>query len=229
MPELLLVEDDRATAAAIASGMDQEGFSIRVAPDGGQALASIEERVPDVMVLDLMLPVVGGAEVLKEVRRTAPQLPILILSARDAMNDRVVALESGADDYLVKPFGFAELLARVKALLRRSQREAGLLVCGDLVLDPIGRTVTREETSLDLTPREFDLLACLMRRPGEAVARETLKREVWKLEQRATPIDNVLEVHIARLRRKVDAIPWRPMIHTVRGVGFCVGQDPPWR
>jgi DNA-binding response OmpR family regulator len=177
----------------------------------------------DLVVLDLMLPRRGGVEILATLRGRDRGIPVLILTARDAVPDRVAGLDTGADDYLVKPFAFPELLARIRALLRRGRAEpSGRLKVSDLDLDAPARRVTRGGREIELTSREFELLEYLLRNRGRAVSREMLARDVWKETRRATPLDNVIDVHIARLRRKVDEPFEARLIHTVRGVGFIV-------
>ena len=173
-----------------------------------------------------MLPGRSGLEILQAMRRHGLRTPVLMLTARDAVEDRVTGLDTGADDYLVKPFAFPELLARVRALSRRATPESSpKLQIADLELDVEGRSVTRGGQLLDLTAREFELLEYLLRRRGHVVSREMLTRDVWKEAGRHTPLDNVIDVHVARLRRKVDDQFARKLVHTVRGVGFVVRED----
>jgi two-component system copper resistance phosphate regulon response regulator CusR len=175
-----------------------------------------------------MLPGRAGLEILAACRRRGLLTPVLILTARDAIEDRVLGLDGGADDYMVKPFAFAELLARVRALLRRGRPDQILrLKALDLEMDLVTRTVTRARQGLDLTSREFELLEYLLRHQNQIVSREMLARDVWKETSRATPIDNVVDVHIARLRKKVDREFSTKLIHTVRGVGFTLRPGEP--
>jgi len=175
-----------------------------------------------------MLPGRDGIEILSTLRRRGLGTPVLILTARDAVEDRVLGLDSGADDYLVKPFAFPELLARVRALLRRGRPDQVLrLKAADLELDLISRRVTRGNKPIELTSREFDLLEYLVRHHQRLVSREMLARDVWKEPSRATPLDNVIDVHIARLRKKVDQDAPTKLIHTVRGVGFVLREGEP--
>ncbi|MBI5721312.1 MAG: response regulator transcription factor [Burkholderiales bacterium] len=225
---ILVVEDDRKIAAALAAGLRRDGLEVAVAHDGVAAIELARAEPPDLVVLDLMLPRTDGLGVLETLRRRDPRLPVLIISARDALDDRIKGLDAGADDYLVKPFAFSEVAARVRALLRRGHAGEPLrLRCADLVLDVVARRVTRGEREVELTAREFELLEYLMRHRDETVSRHTLAREVWKIESRATPIDNVIEVHIARLRRKIDAAGAAPLLHTVRGVGYLLAEREP--
>jgi DNA-binding response OmpR family regulator len=175
-----------------------------------------------------MLPGRSGFEVLKTLRQRHLETPVLVLTARDAVEDRVRGLDAGADDYLVKPFALPELLARIRALLRRGRPSDALrLQAADLDVDILARRAVRGDRALDLTVREFDLLAYLLRHQGHLVSREMLARDVWREPRRATPIDNVIDVQIARLRRKVDADRDRRLIHTVRGVGFMLKAPEP--
>ena len=177
----------------------------------------------DAILLDLGLPGRGGLEVLAGLRSQGLRLPVLVVTARDAIDDRVRGLDAGADDYLVKPFAFAELLARLRALLRRGRPEEALRVrVADLEVDPLTRTVRRGGEEIELTTREFELLQYLMRHHGQIVSRDMLARDVWKELSRGTPLDNVIDVHVARLRKKVDPGGGPRLIHTVRGVGFVV-------
>jgi DNA-binding response OmpR family regulator len=179
-------------------------------------------------VLDLMLPGRSGLEILQTLRQRRLETPVLILTARDGVDDRVLGLDLGADDYLVKPFALPELLARVRALLRRGRpSEVFRLKAADLELDVVARRASRADRLLDLTVREFELLEYLLRHQGHLVSREMLAREVWKEPRRATPLDNVIDVQIARLRKKVDTEGAARLIHTVRGVGFILREGEP--
>src|SRR5262245_26839384 len=180
------------------------------------------------ILLDLMLPGRDGLQILTTIRKRGLDTPVLLLTARDTLEDRVTGLNSGADDYLVKPFAFAELLARIRALLRRGRTRDGLrLGVGDPELDLVTRKVTRSGQSIELTTREFELLEYLMRHEGQTVMRDTLARDVWKETARGTPLNNVIDVHIARLRRKVDLDYPTKLIHTVRGLGFMLHEGEP--
>ena len=182
----------------------------------------------DLVVLDLGLPGRDGLEVLSAMRRKGVGVPVVVLTARDGIADRVAGLDAGADDYLVKPFAFAELLARIRALARRGHSsESFHLSVGPLSVDLTARRVMRGCEPIELTVREFELLAHLMRHEGQVVSRESLARDVWKEPMRSTPLDNVIDVHIARLRRKVDADDSGRLIHTIRGVGFMIRSDEP--
>lgn len=180
----------------------------------------------NLVILDLMLPGRDGLQVLSTLRKRGLQTPVLILTARDAIEDRVLGLDKGADDYLVKPFAFPELLARVRALLRRGRTEqAPVLKLSDLEMDVLARKVRRGGNNLELTAREFELLEYLLRRKEQIVSREMLARGVWREVGRATTLDNVMDVHINRLRHKVDELFDRKLIHTVRGVGFVLREE----
>jgi DNA-binding response OmpR family regulator len=194
---------------------------------GEDAFFRLNTETFDLILLDLGLPGRDGLQILTTLRGQGVKTPVLVLTARDTLQDRVAGLDSGADDYLVKPFAFAELLARIRALMRRGQGEAPRLAVGDLRMDLITRKVTRAGEPVELTVREFELLEYLMRFEGQVVSRETLARDVWKETARTTPLDNVIDVHIARLRRKVDVDRAIKMIHTVRGVGFMLREGEP--
>jgi two-component system copper resistance phosphate regulon response regulator CusR len=224
---LLIVEDDEKTARALAAGLESAGFSTATAHTGEEGFFLLNSSAFDLVVLDWMLPGRDGLEILRTVRARGTRTPVLLLTARDGVEDRVLGLESGADDYLVKPFAFAELVARIRSLLRRAGPAEPLRrAVGDLVVDLEGRRVTRGGKAIELTPREFDLLAYLLREPGQVVTREMLAREVWREENRVTPLDNVIDVHVAHLRRKVDEGHGTKLIHTVRGVGFVLREEP---
>jgi two-component system copper resistance phosphate regulon response regulator CusR len=217
---VLLVEDEIKTGDYLRKGLSEHGFVVDVARrgDDGTHLALSEEYA--VIVLDVMLPGADGWSVLKSIRR-AKQTPVLFLTARDAVEDRVKGLELGADDYLVKPFAFSELLARVRSLVRRGQsREPDVLKAGDLVVDLVKRRVARSEQRIDLTAKEFALLALLLRRQGEVLSRTLIAEQVWDMNFDSDT--NVVEVAIRRLRAKIDDPFPRRLIHTIRGVGYVL-------
>jgi DNA-binding response OmpR family regulator len=225
---ILVVEDEQKVANAVKEGLEDEHFDVVVAPTGEDAFFRVNTERFDLIVLDLMLPGRDGLQILGTIRKRGLETPVLLLTARDSLKDRVTGLNSGADDYLVKPFAFAELLARIRALLRRGRPADMLfLTVADLDLDVVTRKVRRGGRGVDLTVREFELLEYLMRREGQVVLRDTLAREVWKETARGTPLNNVIDVHIARLRRKVDMEPFSKLIHTVRGVGFMLKEGEP--
>jgi two-component system, OmpR family, copper resistance phosphate regulon response regulator CusR len=227
MATLLIVEDDAKTAQALAVGLRNEGYDVTVAASGDEGFALSTTRSFDGIVLDWMLPGADGLQILKHVRAQGLRSAVLLLTARDAVADRVLGLDSGADDYLTKPFAFTELLARLRVLLRRSgERESQTREIGDLHVDLTNRHVKRGDRRIALSPREFDLLAYLARHQGQTVSRQMLARDVWHELQRATPLDNVIDVHIAHLRRKIDDGFPTKLLHTVRGVGFVLKEEP---
>lgn len=225
---ILVVEDEQKVANALREGLEGEHFEVTVAPTGEDAFFRVNTEKFDLILLDLMLPGRDGLQILTTIRKRGLETPVLLLTARDTLEDRVTGLNSGADDYLVKPFAFEELLARIRALLRRGRTVEMLRFgIGDLDLDIVTRKVTRGGRIVDLTAREFELLEYLMRHEGQVVMRDMLARDVWKETARGTPLNNVIDVHIARLRRKVDVEPFEKLIHTVRGVGFMLKQGEP--
>jgi two-component system, OmpR family, copper resistance phosphate regulon response regulator CusR len=225
---VLVVEDEAKVAGALSEGLGGEGYEVVVATTGEDAFFRASEQTFDLIVLDVMLPGRDGFEVLSALRKRSLQVPVLMLTARDAIEDRVIGLDRGADDYLVKPFAFAELLARIRALLRRGRVEQPLcLKAADIEIDIATRRAVRAHQLLTLTAREFELLEYLVRHQNSIVSREMLARDVWKEPSRGTPLDNVIDVHMAHLRRKVDQdFPVR-LIHTVRGVGFILQEGEP--
>lgn len=225
---ILVVEDEPKVAMALGQGLLSEGYDVAVALTGEEGLSQAESRRFDLVILDWMLPGRSGLEVLETMQQRVERCPVLLLTARDAVEDRVAGLDAGADDYLVKPFAFPELLARVRALLRRGRGDAAhLLRCADVQLDRVGRSVTRGGRPVELTFREFELLDYLLVHRGHLVSREMLVRDVWKEPDRATTLDNVIDVTMARLRKKIDADPAARLIHTVRGVGFLLREGGP--
>jgi DNA-binding response OmpR family regulator len=225
---ILVVEDEQKVANALREGLEGERYDVAVERTGEDAFFRMTTEAFDLILLDLGLPGRDGLQILTTLRSKGIKTPVLVLTARDTLQDRVAGLDSGADDYLVKPFAFAELLARIRALLRRGRAaDAPRLAVGDLTLDLITRKVTRGGQPVELTVREFELLEYLMRYEGQVVSRETLARDVWKETARTTPLDNVIDVHIARLRRKVDLDRAVKLIHTVRGVGFMLREGEP--
>lgn len=219
--KLLLVEDDMKTSRAVRNSLAAEGYTVEMARTGDEGLLAMDRTAFDLVVLDWMLPGRDGISVLRTLRVRGTRLPVLLLTSRDALEDRVLGLESGADDYLVKPFALAELIARVRALLRRAgAAESTRKRIADLAIDLETRQALRGSDLLPLTPKEFDLLVYLLRHQGLTVTRAMLTRDVWRELNRVTPLDNVIDVHIAHLRRKVDDGRHPKLIHTVRGVGF---------
>lgn len=223
---ILIVEDELKLADALRLGLETEHYEVRLASSGEEGFFLVNTEVFDLMLLDLMLPGRDGFEALAALRGRGLQTPVLVISARDAVEDRIRALDSGADDYLVKPFAFTELLARIRAMIRRGRADQILrLRVANLEIDLVTRKVTRGEQLVDLTGREFELLEYLLRHEGQIVSREMLARDLWNEDQRATPLDNVIDVHIARLRKKVDSTSPAKLIHTIRGVGFKVCEE----
>ena len=223
---ILLIEDEAKTGRAVQTGLRAEDFDAVIARTGEEGFFLLNAETFDLVILDWMLPGRNGIEILKAVRARGNKTPVLLLTARDTIEDRVLGLDSGADDYLVKPFAFAELLARIRALLRRAG-DTDLLrkQIGDLALDVENRRVKRGAQEIPLTPREFDLLAYLMRHQGQTVTRQMLAKDVWREPHRATPLDNVIDVHVTHLRRKIDEGQRVKLIHTVRGVGFVLKEE----
>src|SRR6516165_12222859 len=218
----LIIEDDHTIADFVARGLREAGFAVDVAGDGEEGLQVALEQNPDVAIVDLMLPRRDGLSVIDELRRRGRTTPVLILSARRSVDDRVRGLQSGGDDYLTKPFAFTELLARVQALVRRSTRpaEPTTLTAGDLELDLLSRRVTRGGKPIDLRPREFALLEYLLRNTGKVVSKTMILSHVW--EYSFDPQTNIVDVLVSRLRDKVDRPFETRLIHTVRGVGYVL-------
>jgi DNA-binding response OmpR family regulator len=224
-PRILLVEDEEKTRASIREGMVLEGWNVTEAADGGEASRLLKAGGFDLCVLDRMLPGRDGIELLGQLRGRGDATPVLMLTARGTLNDRLQGLDGGADDYLTKPFAFAELIARCRALLRRSDRNPPrVLRCGDLQLDTRARVAVRAGREIALTPREVDVLEYFMLNQGHTVSREMLERDVWKQPRRLTSLDNVIDVQIMRLRKKVDAEGEPSLIRTERGVGYRIGE-----
>ena len=227
MPQLLLIEDDATLSESLARGFREHGFQI----DPVRSLAEARRRLAaggvDLVLLDLGLPDGDGFDFLEECRQRSGAPPVLITTARGELDERLRGLDNGAEDYLVKPFAFAELLARVRVLLRRNGKTAvNALRLADLEIDLAGRRAVRGGEALELTPREFDLLVHLLLAQGGTVTREMLAREVWKLRSWTASMDNVIDVHVSRLREKLDADGRPRLLHTVRGVGFVLKESP---
>jgi two-component system response regulator MprA len=217
---LLLVEDDRGVRESLARALQYEGYDVTTAEDGGRGLELARSMDPDALILDVMMPVLDGLEVTRKLRSTGTDVPILMLTARHQITDRVAGLDAGADDYLVKPFSLDELLARLRALLRRSGPTDSTDVLGlaDLELDPAGRRVTRAGDEIHLTRTEFDLLELLVFNAGIVLTRDVILERIWGFDFATS--SNSLDVYIGYLRRKTEAAGRSRLIHTVRGVGF---------
>jgi len=225
---VLVVEDERKIAAVLAEALTADHYDVVLAANGEDGFFRASAEAFDLVVLDVMLPGRSGFEILKTLRERRIRTPVLMLTARDGVDDRVAGLDLGADDYLVKPFAVPELLARIRALLRRGRPSDALrLKAADLEIDLVSRRAMRGERTLELTVREFELLEYLLRHHGHLVSREMLAHEVWKEPRRATPLDNVIDVQMTRLRKKVDAQGGPRLIHTVRGVGFVLREGEP--
>jgi DNA-binding response OmpR family regulator len=222
---LLVVEDEPKVAAALCDGLRTEQYDVTVERTAAAASRRLQIERYSAVLLDLQLPDGDGIDVLRTARQGGVTLPVLILTARDSVAARVMGLDAGADDYLVKPFAFSELLARVRALLRRGNSAPDVLSVADLTLNRSTRKVTRGGRPIELTVREFELLAHLVQREGQVVSRETLGREVWTETARSITLNNVIDVHIMRLRRKIDTPGKVKLIHTLRGVGFVVREE----
>lgn len=221
---ILLVEDDSRVASFIKRGLREENYAVDIAKDGEEAIYMAQSSEYDLMILDLLLPKKSGLEVLKTLRDEKVSTPTLILTAKDGLDDRVKGLDAGADDYLTKPFGFDELLARIRALLRRrGDMVPTLLKVGDLELDTLRHKARRDGKDLELTSREYALLEYLMRHANRVVTRTMLAEHVW--EQDFDPLSNVIDVHIARLRRKIDHGFRKKCLQTMRGTGYTL-KDP---
>jgi len=222
---ILIIEDEKKVAKALREGLEAEHYEVSVAANGEEGFFLASQGSFDLVLLDLMLPRRNGIDVLATLRKRSIQTPVFVLTAKDAVEDRVLGLDRGADDYLIKPFAFPELLARIRALLRRGRMDQILkLQREDLEMDLVTRKVSRGAQPLDLTAKEFDILEHLLRHWGRVVSREMLARDVWHVTARATPLDNVIDVTIARLRRKIDDPFEKKLLHTVRGMGFVLGK-----
>ncbi|HSE71291.1 MAG TPA: response regulator transcription factor [Nocardioidaceae bacterium] len=225
-PRVLVVDDDRAVRESLRRSLEFNGYAVTLAHDGAEALATIGSAAPDALVIDVMMPRLDGIETTRALRKAGNDLPILVLTARDSVGDRVEGLDAGADDYLTKPFALEELLARLRALLRRTQQpqdddtERELLAFSDLTLNPVTREVRRAGRSIDLTRTEFALLEMFMRRPRRVLDRSFILEEVWGYDFPTTA--NSLEVYVGYLRRKTEAEGEPRLIHTVRGVGYVL-------
>lgn len=222
---ILVVEDEKKSALYLEKGLRESGYSVDVAENGDTGFRLAREGDYDLIILDVMLPGRDGWSVMSELRKSGKQTPVLFLTARDTVDDRVKGLELGADDYLVKPFAFSELLARVRSVLRRGpQRQPELVKVGDLEIDLFKQRALRAGKKLDLTPKEFSLLSLLARRTGEVLSRTLIAEQVWDMNFDSDT--NVVDVHVRRLRSKLDDPYERKLIHTVRGVGYVLNEQP---
>lgn len=220
------MEDEQKTRESLTEGLRLEMWTATSAATGSEATRCLEQETFDLVVLDWMLPDQDGIELLQKLRLRGDRTPVLMLTARGGLKDRVTGLDCGADDYLPKPFAFAELLARCRALFRRPAGPGEtVLRCGDLQVDTRARVAVRADREIPLSPREVDVLEYLLRHQGQIVTREMLEREVWKQTHRLTSLDNVIDVQMMRLRRKVDGETGERLIHTVRGVGYRLGRE----
>ena len=228
---ILVVDDDRAVRDSLRRSLEFNGYTVELASDGAEALAVVPRTDPDIIVMDVMMPRLDGLEATRALRSAGNDVPILVLTARDAVSDRVDGLDAGADDYLTKPFALDELLARVRALMRRSARQAELeadeqpLEFADLTLDPVTRDVTRGGRAISLTRTEFALLELFMQRPKRVLERSFILEEVWGFDFPTTA--NSLEVYVGYVRRKLEAEGEDRLLHTVRGVGYVLRETPP--
>ncbi|MCC7273759.1 MAG: response regulator transcription factor [Alphaproteobacteria bacterium] len=220
--KILVIEDDREAAAYLVKGLEESGYVVDHAAAGSDGLFMASTQPYDALIVDRMLPGMDGLSIIETLRRQGKATPALILSALGEVDDRVAGLKAGGDDYLTKPYAFAELLARLEAVLRRGQgaQPTTRLVVGDLEMDLLARTVKRRDRYIDLLPREFRLLECLMRHAGQVVTRTMLLEKVW--DYHFDPQTNVIDVHVSRLRQKIDKGFDKPLLHTVRGAGYCL-------
>jgi two-component system, OmpR family, copper resistance phosphate regulon response regulator CusR len=223
---ILVVEDEQKMAKALQDGLEADDYSVHVAHTGEEGFYLVQAEPFDLVILDVMLPGRDGFEILGTLRRRGIRTPVLLLTSRDAIEDRVRGLDAGADDYLMKPFAFPELLARIRVLLRRGKSEViQRFRLADLEMDVTQRYVARGGQAIELTAREFELLQYFFANKGRVVSREMLARDIWKETARQTPLDNVIDTHMVRLRRKLDGQFEQKLLHTVRGVGFVLREE----
>jgi DNA-binding response OmpR family regulator len=223
MKQILVVEDDREVLEGLCTALQEEGYMVRAAPCAREAERQFAEADIDLVLLDLGLPDRDGMELMRDFSQKAPELPVVILTAREGLQDRVIGLDGGAVDYILKPFALPELLARIRSHLRRSGSvEATRLQLQGLEMDLLNRTLRFQDTPVELPPREFDLLACLLRAAGQTVSREQIAREVWNSPRRMSSLDNLIDVHISRVRERLKADAPGIQLRTVRGVGYTL-------
>jgi DNA-binding response OmpR family regulator len=222
---ILVVEDDRKLASFLQSGLEQEGHAVDLLYEGNGSGEQARAIDYDAVVLDLMLPGRSGFDVLRDIRARKPSLPVLIVTAKDAIEDRIAGLDSGADDYLVKPFALAELSARLRAVLRRGAPRENVLRVADLEVDTLSRVVRRGGRRIDLKPKEYALLEFLLRHAGRPVTKSLIIEHVWDIH--FDSVSNVVEVHVNSLRKKIDRGFSPALIHTIRGVGYLLADAPP--
>ncbi|HLK05473.1 MAG TPA: response regulator transcription factor [Candidatus Acidoferrum sp.] len=221
---ILLVEDDVRIARFVAKGLREQAYAVDVATTGDDALYQAAINTYDLILLDVMIPVLDGFAVCRELRKSGQRVPILMLTARDAVDDRISGLDSGADDYLTKPFEFGELLARMRALLRRTgELRPAKIAVADLVVDTVGQNVSRAGKPIVCTAKEYSLIEFLVRNAGKVVGRAEIAEHVW--DEDFDPFSNLIEVYINRVRRKIDAAPNKPLLHTRRGSGYLLSPD----
>jgi len=223
--KILVVEDEKKVASFIKRGLEDDNYKVAVAYDGLDGYKQARDGEYNLVIMDMMLPKKDGMTVIKDLRESGNRVPVLMLTARDNMEDIVSGLDAGSDDYLTKPFAFAELLARIEALLRRGNGSGATtkLKAGDLEMDLLARTVHRGGAEIELLPREFRLLEFMLRHAGQVVTRTMLLENVW--DYHFDPQTNVIDVHVSRLRQKIDKGFSRPLLHTVRGAGYCLRAD----
>jgi DNA-binding response OmpR family regulator len=221
---VLLVEDDSGIAHFVAKGLREQSYAVDVSANGEEALYQVAINTYDLVILDVMIPAPNGFAVCKELRRTGHRMPVLMLTARDAVEDRVEGLDCGADDYLTKPFEFRELLARLRALLRRpSALQSPTLSVADLIVDTAGQAVSRGGRFISLTAKEYALVEFLVRNAGRVVGRAEIAEHVW--DEEFDPFSNLIEVYVNRVRRKIDTKGFKPLLHTRRGAGYVLSPD----
>jgi DNA-binding response OmpR family regulator len=221
---VLLVEDDPRIARFVAKGLREQSYAVDTVATGESALYEAAVNTYDVVILDVMIPAPDGFAVCRELRKSGQRMPILMLTARDAVEDRISGLDSGADDYLTKPFEFGELLARLRALLRRTgELRPAQIAVADLIVDTVGQRVTRGGKSISFTAKEYALLEFLARNEGRVVGRAEIAEHVW--DEEFDPFSNLIEVYVNRVRRKIDAPPRKPLLHTRRGAGYILSQQ----